>query len=48
MMRSKTTRARAGFGSNGFKGDLCAPFGPFFDGAVGVIDSACDEFIPAG
>jgi hypothetical protein len=36
------------FGPNGFRGDICAPFGPFFEEAVGVIDSACDDFIPPG
>jgi hypothetical protein len=36
------------FGSNGFTGDICAPFGPFFEEAVSVIDTACDDFIPPG
>ncbi|HET6584825.1 MAG TPA: hypothetical protein VFG69_15310 [Nannocystaceae bacterium] len=35
------------FGANGFMGDICAAsFGPFFDGAVDVIASACDNFEP--
>ncbi len=37
------------FDQNGLVGDICAPsFGPFFDQAVGLIDSACDGFRPPG
>jgi hypothetical protein len=36
------------FQVNGFRGDICAPFGPFFDQAVAVIESACDAYIPEG
>jgi hypothetical protein len=35
------------FGANGFFGDICAnSFGPFFEEAVGVIESACENFMP--
>ncbi|MEM6990868.1 MAG: hypothetical protein AAF721_10235 [Myxococcota bacterium] len=35
------------FGANGFLGDICAnSFGPFFDDAIGVIESACESFMP--
>ncbi len=37
------------FGPTGLLGDICAPsFGPFFEQAVGLIDSACDGFVPPG
>jgi hypothetical protein len=36
------------FGGNGFTGDICSPFGPFFDEAVGLIESACADFVPPG
>jgi hypothetical protein len=37
------------FGTNGFTGDICAAsFGPFFDEAVNVIATACDNFEPPG
>ncbi len=37
------------FGQNGLLGDICAnTFGPFFDEAVGLIDSACGDFTPPG
>ncbi len=37
------------FGANGFVGDICAAsFGPFFDEAVNVIATACDNFEPPG
>lgn len=37
------------FGATGLLGDICAPsFGPFFEQAVGLIDSACDGFVPPG
>lgn len=33
--------------TNGFLGDVCAPtYGPFFDQAIGVVESACGGFIP--
>jgi hypothetical protein len=33
----------------GFIGQVCAPdYGPFFQSAVGVIKSACDDFTPPG
>ena len=35
------------FGANGFLGDICAAsFGPFFDQAIGVIEGACESFMP--
>jgi hypothetical protein len=35
------------FGANGFIGDICAAsFGPFFEEAVGVIEEACENFVP--
>jgi hypothetical protein len=35
------------FGERGLVGDICADsFGPFFDSAVGQIESACGGFIP--
>ena len=31
----------------GFLGDVCAPsYGPFFDEAIGVVETACDNFEP--
>lgn len=37
------------FGSNGFIGDICASsFGPFFEEAISVIESACGDFVPPG
>ena len=37
------------FGARGFIGSICEPdYGPFFQQAVGVIDYACDEFVPEG
>ncbi len=35
------------FGVNGFQADICqADYEPFFQEAIGVIDIACDNFIP--
>jgi len=35
------------FGKNGFLGGICqADYGPIFAQAVGVIATACDNFIP--
>ena len=35
------------FGANGFTGDICAAsFGPFFEDAVGIIEDACESFMP--
>lgn len=35
------------FGDNGFMADICLPdFGPVFDEAVGIIDVACENYIP--
>ena len=35
------------FGMNGLQGDICAAtFGPFFEDAVALIDSACSDFVP--
>lgn len=37
------------FGTNGIIGDICAnSFGPFFEQAISVIESACGDFIPPG
>lgn len=37
------------FGSRGFVGSVCAPsYDAFFAQAVGVVDTACDEFEPEG
>ncbi len=37
------------FGGRGFLGSVCEPdYGPFFDQAVAVIDSACTDFEPEG
>jgi len=37
------------FGTRGVWGSVCAPdYAPFFDEAVGLIDSACDEYEPEG
>ncbi len=37
------------FGDRGLKGDItAASYGQFFDEAVALIDTACDEFEPAG
>jgi hypothetical protein len=34
------------FGANGFTGDVCADdYAPFFDGALGVIERACANFV---
>lgn len=33
--------------THGFLGDVCAPsYGPFFSQAIGVVESACDGFVP--
>jgi hypothetical protein len=35
------------FGPNGFMADICQPdFAPIFDQAVGIIDIACENYIP--
>ena len=35
------------FGDHGFRGSVCADsYDPFFQEAVGLIDTTCDEFIP--
>ncbi len=35
------------FGDNGFLGGICEPdYGPIFSEAVGVIDNACENFMP--
>src|SRR5690606_27428534 len=32
-----------------FEGSVCAPdYAPFFEQAVSVIDTACDEYVPIG
>jgi hypothetical protein len=37
------------FGNNGFVGGICqADYGPIFEQAIGVIATACDNFIPPG
>ena len=36
------------FQGRGFRGDICAPFGPFFAEAVALIESACEDFVPVG
>lgn len=37
------------FGDRGIIDSICAPdYSPFFQQAVGVIDYACDEFVPPG
>lgn len=37
------------FGDRGIIDSICAPdYSPFFQDAVGVIDYACDEFVPPG
>ena len=37
----------AKFGGNGFVGTVCADdYTPFFEEAVSVIATACDEFVP--
>ncbi|HET6584609.1 MAG TPA: hypothetical protein VFG69_14220, partial [Nannocystaceae bacterium] len=37
------------FEDNGFIGGICEPdFGPIFQEAIGVIETACDNFIPPG
>ena len=39
----------AAFGDRGLQGSVCAEdYVPFFADAVGLIDVACDEFMPAG
>jgi hypothetical protein len=32
----------------GFVGSVCEPYGPFFNEAISVIKSACDDFVPPG
>ena len=33
--------------THGFLGDVCAPsYGPFFDEAIAVVETACDGFVP--
>ncbi len=35
------------FGMNGFMADICVPdFAPIFEEAIGIIDIACDNYIP--
>jgi hypothetical protein len=36
------------FGIRGITGDICSQpdYGGFFTQAVGLVDTACDEFIP--
>jgi hypothetical protein len=37
------------FGTRGLWGSVCSPdYGPFFEQAVALIDTACDEFEPEG
>jgi hypothetical protein len=37
------------FGDNGFVGGICqADYGPIFEQAIGVIATACDNFVPPG
>ena len=37
------------FEENGFIGGICQPdYGPIFEEAIGVIETACDNFIPPG
>lgn len=37
------------FGDNGFLGGVCeADYGPIFNDAIGVIDTACDNYVPPG
>jgi hypothetical protein len=37
------------FGMNGLTGSVCEPdYTPFFEMAIGIIDTACDEFMPPG
>jgi hypothetical protein len=37
------------FGERGVIGSICEPdYGPFFQEAVGIIDAACDQFVPPG
>jgi len=37
------------WGDRGLRGSVCAPnYGPFFEGAVGLIDNTCDNFEPPG
>jgi hypothetical protein len=32
----------------GVVGPVCQPYGPFFEAAIGHIESACDDFVPVG
>jgi hypothetical protein len=34
--------------THGFVGSVCEPYGPFFEEAISVIQSACNEFVPQG
>jgi hypothetical protein len=36
------------FEDNGFVRGICSDYGPVFDQAVGIVDDACDGFVPAG
>src|SRR5690606_21414126 len=37
------------WGSRGLWGSVCSPnYGPFFDQAVALIETACEEFVPVG
>jgi len=37
------------FGARGLEGSVCSPdYTSFFDQAVGLIDQACDDFVPPG
>ncbi|MFY0535767.1 hypothetical protein [Nannocystis pusilla] len=46
---AKMTEFVGYFGERGIIDSICAPdYSPFFQEAVGVIDYACDEFVPPG
>ncbi|MCY0987066.1 hypothetical protein OV203_08025 [Nannocystis sp. ILAH1] len=46
---AKMTEFVGYFGDRGIIDSICAPdYSPFFQEAVGVIDYACDEFVPPG
>jgi hypothetical protein len=36
------------FGDNGFVGGICSDYGPLFAQATGIIDGACQNFMPPG
>ena len=49
LMRARLRAFTQSFGDHGVVGSVCVDdYNPFFAQAVGIIDTACDEFVPPG